>query len=585
MSLGGINVALVAAAGALGPAAENLLTHVGTSPPAAKVGGFDGSNYLTGSAGFDLAAGTSVVVEWWCNDDTVSNERLIGYSSAASGWSLRAWTSTGGVGGPYGTMRLTLWGGTGEILLGVQRYKKGLNCCAFTRTVGGALRVSINGNTATQASASTSYVNGSGAGHYIGRDHGTNYAANQQIIAVAFISAELSDADLKTASSVVLATESYSLPAVVAEHVSLVSMAHAVDWDGTSAWLSAAGSAPITYTKTGSPTLTPIPAEDIYTFPTTAIGDSAPAEDEVGWYSHDAFASVSLQTDAESVRMGARMTDATWAHWYDVGADVDGAWSASRYLARNDVGDELLDFSFAPGQKTVRLYTGLQRSSAQFGTYFTGKLRVPAGSSVAVYAPDVPTNACVIVGDSISVGQDSYPLSQHAWAMQLRRSLGGSWSVINQGYGSRRLVDDGTGPSAMEAFAADIATRLLGSSRNVLVWEGGTVDWSAGDDVDTWETDLGLLLDELKTLVPSLEVFLVHPLQRTGEGTPSGSGDVLEDFRTAMNDLQSSRAAWCTVLDAPASVTYPGNFDADLVHLANAGADQYEMLVYTALTS
>lgn len=88
---------------------------------------------------------------------------------------------------------------------------------------------------------------------------------------------------------------------------------------------------------------------------------------------------------------------------------------------------------------------------------------------------DAPTPAVVALGDSITDGYLTSPNAQQRWPDHLSRRLladpeVGPLSVVNTGISGNRVLNDGTGPSALNRFDRDVLGQR--SVRAVILFEG-----------------------------------------------------------------------------------------------------------------
>lgn len=554
----------VAAAG--GVAAP--LAKVATSTASASAGPFTESDFLTGDSDPELSPGTSIAKLWYA-DSYESDGKIWGNSSASTGWYMTCWSGSGSVGDTYGLTRITLPGGTGSI--NAQRHKLGLNCTVITHTAAGDIKQSTNGcPTATIASGVT-YVATSGATHTLGKASTSGAATGQKVIEVAYFSAELSDADMQTISGVIAENESYRLNDTARNHASLVWSNHfADDWDGGATCASGRGTGSNTFTKTGTVAQNTIGAEDVYTYDRTLLWHTAAPTAEADYYGADCWSMLRLTTDAEMIRVRCRQ-EGGWFNWFAVGSDQDGVAGPHGDISEEPDSTTCADIvGLDAGSKALDLYPGLHGGS-RLGLFHTGKFSVPAGAAVSAVTPATVTNRCVIVGDSITVGQDAVPLTEKAWIPQLRRLLGSSWGITSDGHGSRAVALDA---ADLAGLAASIVARCDGGTRNVALWELGTVDWGAayGSSKATYKTRAQTVLDEINSLDATIEVIALTMLNRTGEDTPNAGGATVQDFRDALNELAATRA-WMTTIEGPEIVPEASGLDSDGLHVNNDGSD------------
>jgi lysophospholipase L1-like esterase len=564
------------------------LTLLGTSTASASAGPFSASNYFTGSADPEMSAGTSVAIMWW-SDDYTADERLVsnaGTTLNKSGWYFRLWEGSGVLGGQYGVTRFALMGGTGGIgsenTFNGQRYRLGLNCTVITHTAGGNIRQSTNGSPVESIGSGTYVATDAFAVHYVGKAQTGSAAAAHKLIEVAYFNDDLSDADMLAISKSVNEYDAFRLNDTARLHANLVWSNHfGDDWDGGATCASGRGSGANTYTKTGTIAQNAIDAEDVYSFPLAMLRNTLEPTQLADYIEHDSWASLRLSTDAEAVRVRVHQT-ASWLNRYAVGVDVDGAYSGRGDITEAPGTTTTVDVTdLGSGLKTIEVFVGLH-TAGRTGAFFVGEFSVPTGSHVAGVVVTRPPNRCVIVGDSISVGENAIVVTEKAWSLQLRRSLGADWGITNDGHGSRAVAIEA---ADLNGMGDSIVARLDGTSRNVVLWELGTVDWGPGYESSkaTYKSQVTTVLDRIHTVRPDAEVIALTAVPRSGEATPNAGGAILQDFRDALNEIAATRGSWMTVIDGPSLVSIGTGIDADGIHLNNVGSDALAAGIETAL--
>lgn len=570
------------------------LTKTSTTTASATSGPFSTSNYWSSSTSSEFGTQQTFVILWYADDEAVSDERLCGFGEIGQtgGWSMRCYSTTGSIGPAYGFMRMNFFGGSGEMNAWV-RYRKGLNCVAVTRTSGGALRISSNGVRAVQVNSSPTYVNAAGSpSMLIGRaHHNSNPATNQRVIAMASIAAEMSDADMKAATNCINEDERHFFNSTVLSHANLTWDVHfGDDWNGTDSTAVANG---ITFTGNGTIAQTVIPAEDLYALEAAHIGNSKTVTDETNfWGTKIAWPTVRLQTDATSIAVDLWMRDAGGLNWQELGCFEDGTWKTFNLTSADmDASDEkpatLELFGLTSGTKEVTLMVGSASNNAGGhgqATFYGKQFRVPTGASVAVWLPSAPADKVVCMGDSITWGQDTTPITENAWALQLRESYPAG-SVTIDAYGSRTLANY-SGGVGLTNLAQDVAALMDGTNSNKLVFAVGTVDYSTGESHSDWETWLGTFLDALRVEVPAVEVVILTPTKRLSPASEAANaaGSTLQDFRDSGVTVASTRA-WVTTVDGAATAPDAGDYDSDGYHHSNQGGGKVYTAVAAALAS
>lgn len=564
---------------------------VGSSTASASAGPYSASDYWTGDDNLELAVGDSQILLFELTG-VGTTEDIWGNSSASTGWIIGTEPETNTYGeSPSSRIRVTLPGGSGDLTFADSsssaRLQKGLNCVAVTHVSGGDIKVSVNGG--RPFSASATYVAPSSATHYLGRSHAGNEASSVRVIQVAAISESATDLELRKWSNSVHELDNGRLNSEVTGHASLIWDVHfGDDWDGVSSTAaSSGGSGSNTFTATGTIGQTTIGAQDVYSYPPSVLADTETPSETSGHYECDSWATLSLTTDSTSFDWSGRHTSTgAYAHVYDVGLDVDGAYSESVYASSpRNIYTELARVGFtglSSASKTLTAYPGTHKDNAGEveGLFHAGQFRVDAGATVSLVSPSAPTNRLVVVGDSIVSGIDAVPASQHCFATQLRRSQSSDWNITFDSSRSRALHSFS---GDLNGLGNDIAARCNGTAQNVVLWELGTNDYGDDQTASSYQTNLETVLDAINAADTSIEVLLLTLLTRDEEGVANGAGDTPEDFRTAQSNVQAARSSWVTLIDGPASVTHPTNFHSDGLHPNNAGHDELQTAVEDAL--
>ena len=208
------------------------------------------------------------------------------------------------------------------------------------------------------------------------------------------------------------------------------------------------------------------------------------------------------------------------------------------------------------GSKTIEIVAGLQnKPSAILGTYLVS---VTFETDAALTAPGA--NEICVYGDSITVGASAEPGVLLGWVARLRQTR----SVIVEGWGYRKLQDDGATSGARQTLVDRIA-----SYAPSIVWIAiGTNDYGllGGWTAASFGTAYADLLDKLHTALPSAAIYCQTPITRTIE-TANGAGSTMADYRTQITTAVSTRTAYATLVDGTAW-TIPL---ADGVHPTTAG--------------
>ncbi len=197
-------------------------------------------------------------------------------------------------------------------------------------------------------------------------------------------------------------------------------------------------------------------------------------------------------------------------------------------LSIPQAGVSVLPVSLPPGYKRVRFMNGLQSSPGILAGTFITSIRANAPMTAAPFS----NNVILAYGDSITVGSDADPITENAWAVQVRRSgeqVGFGLSV--EGWGGRQLYNDCVDAPARAAFVE----KLQGYNPFTIWLAIGTNDYGIADwDADAFGAAYGALLDDIHAAMPALVVFCQTPLVRYAEDTPNAVGSTLSDYRTAI---------------------------------------------------
>jgi lysophospholipase L1-like esterase len=189
------------------------------------------------------------------------------------------------------------------------------------------------------------------------------------------------------------------------------------------------------------------------------------------------------------------------------------------------------------------------------GTYLVSAS--PIGGSASVAAETNPTPRLLVYGDSIIQGGATVNNGLGTWCYQLRDDI----PVIIDGWSGRHLHDDAETEGQRTAYAAQIVIANPSS-----VWLAVGIN----DYVNSVWTPAAFgaayadLLDKIHAALPSAEIYAQTMLDSTSEGV-NGLGYTLPNYRTVISDAQSSRSAWCALVDGTAMLD-PGTGLLDSVH-------------------
>jgi lysophospholipase L1-like esterase len=265
-------------------------------------------------------------------------------------------------------------------------------------------------------------------------------------------------------------------------------------------------------------------------------------------------------------------------NWAQIGVVVNGVYTAT-LTATIDNEAHLGSVTGLPaGTKRVELINGVQSRPAgtTLGTFVQ---RVRANGALRFVAPVEPESRIVVYGDSIAVGGNSTTPTQQAWTILCRAAYAGGMAV--EAYGYRGLYHDAVDAAARTAFVA----RWGAAYAPDVIWMAiGTNDyglnlWSAAN----FGTAYAALLDALHAQFPLAVIYAQTPIQR-GSEIANSFGDTLGAYRTQIATAQSTRSAWCTLVDGTVAAfpQSPGDL-ADAVHPTTAGHLKYSNAVRAVL--
>jgi lysophospholipase L1-like esterase len=253
----------------------------------------------------------------------------------------------------------------------------------------------------------------------------------------------------------------------------------------------------------------------------------------------------------------------TYATMGDIGIRSNGADVGVVETTAVD-STKLATVSLSAGSKTVEIIASLQTSATRLG-HFPIRVRWNAAAS-KVAATTSPR--LIVYGDSITVGANSANPSLEGWVQLVRDAYAGS--LLIEAFGQRSLNDDASDASARAAFV----TYLSGLAPTALWLAIGANDgakWTAANFGAAYAD----LLDKLHTAMPSLAIYAQTPILKTSDGS-------LGDYRAQIATAQSTRTAYCTLVDGTAILNGTTDLD-DGVHPTTAGHAKYAAAVKTVL--
>lgn len=313
----------------------------------------------------------------------------------------------------------------------------------------------------------------------------------------------------------------------------------------------------------------------------------------VSAYSDNAYAVIGTRSDGGSFvksSPGARViynTDAETAYVYtyndiygayptmtDIGVRVNGVDLTAVNPGAAGNAFEVVDLG-AGANKRVEFINGLQSGATaaeRTGTYIYDL----AFNKTATLAAKVTSPRLVVYGDSISVGANcDNPSLEGCWQL-VRNDYSGS--LIIEGRGYRSLYEDCPDAAGRTSFAEYLATLTPD-----IIWLAiGLNDYILEtQNAANFQTAYADLLDKIHAEMPAAVIYAQTMLVKSASGANS-LGSTLADYRTAISNAQSTRSAYCTLVDGTALCSL-GNLDGDGVHPNVAGHAEIAVAVSVIL--
>ena len=203
---------------------------------------------------------------------------------------------------------------------------------------------------------------------------------------------------------------------------------------------------------------------------------------------------------------------------------------------------------------------------------FINAIRFIGGVATKI-PPTAPASRVLIYGDSIANGWvTTSPVSQ-AWTMLLRAHI----PVIVDGWGGRTMKENTSTEELRTALAS-----LFATASPSIVWisigynDYKNSSWSAAD----FGTAYADLLDKINAALPSATIYAQTPIIASNEAA-NGLGDTLGAYRTVIGTAQSTRTAFCNLVDGSAILESGDLYDG--IHPSTAGHAKYAAAVKTVL--
>jgi len=220
-----------------------------------------------------------------------------------------------------------------------------------------------------------------------------------------------------------------------------------------------------------------------------------------------------------------------------------------------------------------------------WGSYQTSPLTnaVPAGtyiqsvpSNVSVVAPTAGGRGILVYGDSIASGFGASVPPTTSWVSLLRQSqMASGGHVILEAWGGRDLGGDwNVAPASPVSImslpntAALLVSELAPYSPRMLWIEMGINDFIHGMTLANYTANMGVMLDTIHALDPTISIVLQGFTVSSHESTPNSDGKLPSDWRTAESSLVTGRS-FCVFHDY-SGVAPIGDFP-DGLHPNDAG--------------
>ena len=298
------------------------------------------------------------------------------------------------------------------------------------------------------------------------------------------------------------------------------------------------------------------------------------ADQSLIWYGPDGFQAGLIErhltTTATSLKLTVRFTVSlgvsginevcclidgvpTYITWNGTDGSTDGLY---RYVTRT--------ITLSPGNHNVTLRDGPANCVGypQYLSVLAKFVGLESNAEITPIAQPTPRNAVVIYSDSIGQGIGSDHPTTQAYAPKLRDTYFGS-SISILGGGGEAIGYQYTIDATMATLARRIAAHCIGSQTNRIFIQIGINDYlnrvALGQTSAQFGTRVGLLLDQMRLILPLADVIIASPLLMSGDGAT--------DWRTAIATACSTRA-WVRYVDG--AVQMPVTAWADGLHPTTA---------------
>lgn len=275
----------------------------------------------------------------------------------------------------------------------------------------------------------------------------------------------------------------------------------------------------------------------------------------------------------------------SFPQYADIGIRVNG--SDLQALKFTGSGSQIFTVNFSAGVKTIEVVAGAQSygSFPNIAGSWPTKI-VFNGDSNATLAPPTETSRMVILGDSISCGDDSTNPSLQTWVVNVRdvwATQAVKGSVIAYAYGSGSLHDNCTDSASCQSLANLLTQKLSGATNKFVYIQQSTNDyglnrWSAA----SFGTNYALLLADIHANDASIQIYAQTATYR-GSESANGSGSTLDDYRTQVTNDCNADSGYCTVVDGKTILSQWSDYNADQLHPSLSGQTTYANFIESLL--
>lgn len=302
------------------------------------------------------------------------------------------------------------------------------------------------------------------------------------------------------------------------------------------------------------------------------------SEEKAGGRLQSAFSDLNLTTEATTLTLeGGTTLASTHESMSTITVYVDDVFNQTIAFAtaqnRQVVTKQI---TLPSGAKKVTFRTGAnQLLTDGYGVAGTFINKVSAAEGLSLLAPVKKAKRVVVLGDSITVGTGTTRPETKA-AINLMRADARlvDYEISSYGWG-RAKVSELMGTSASRTTVINnLVNYFAGATSKVLWIELSTNDYGVSPftSLANLGTYYGAFLDEVKTAIPTIQVFAQTAFVRSNELNASGNTISLQQYRnTLINTVYSNgRDAYTKVIDG-ASIIEKSDLVADGIHVSDAG--------------